>query len=182
MQSIIYVHAYLLDYMPDMQLVPYSQNTQTQSFGLSNMSSFETEFTYETGCHGKGRRTVKGISNNSLPLETTLRVVSELGPTLRMERGKVIRISPTSNLPSQQDKYTLINQLPHRLALKIKLSLAQQALRGIPIYKKLHFINYKIVIVVFYDNRRTIEKQVLDKLVHSDMFLKAKKNFALTNK
>ncbi|XP_043507027.1 zinc finger and BTB domain-containing protein 44-like isoform X2 [Frieseomelitta varia] len=80
------------DYMPDMQLVPYSQNTQTQSFGLSNMSSFETEFTYETGCHGKGRRTVKGISNNSLPLETTLRVVSELGPTLRMERGKVIRM------------------------------------------------------------------------------------------
>lgn len=41
--------------------------------------------------------------------------------------------SPTSNLPSQQDKYTLINQLPHRLVLKIKLSLAQQALRGIPI-------------------------------------------------
>ncbi|XP_003396978.1 protein abrupt [Bombus terrestris] len=80
------------DYVPDMQLVPYNQNTQTHPFGLSNMTGFESEFTYETGCHSKGRRTVKGISNNSLPLETTLRVVSELGPTLRMERGKVIRM------------------------------------------------------------------------------------------
>ncbi|KAG6800519.1 zinc finger and BTB domain-containing protein 44 isoform X1 [Apis mellifera caucasica] len=80
------------DYVPDMQLVPYNQNAQTQPFSLSNVSGFENEFTYETGCHNKGRRTVKGISNNSLPLETTLRVVSELGPTLRMERGKVIRM------------------------------------------------------------------------------------------
>ncbi|XP_076763961.1 uncharacterized protein LOC143431259 [Xylocopa sonorina] len=76
----------------DMQLIPYNRNAQTQSFGLSNMTGFESEFTYETGCHSKGRRTVKGISNNSLPLETTLRVVSELGPTLRMESGKVIRM------------------------------------------------------------------------------------------
>ncbi|CAK9833404.1 Broad-complex core protein isoform 6 [Anthophora retusa] len=80
------------DFVPDMQLVPYNQNTQSQPFGLSNMTGFESEFAYETGCHSKGRRTVKGISNNSLPLETTLRVVSELGPTLRMERGKVIRM------------------------------------------------------------------------------------------
>ncbi|XP_017795659.1 PREDICTED: modifier of mdg4-like [Habropoda laboriosa] len=80
------------DFVPDMQLVPYNQNIQTQPFGLSNMTGFESEFAYETGCHSKGRRTVKGISNNSLPLETTLRVVSELGPTLRMERGKVIRM------------------------------------------------------------------------------------------
>ncbi|CAL7936135.1 unnamed protein product [Xylocopa violacea] len=80
------------DRAPDMQLVPYNRNAQTQSFGLSNMTGFESEFTYETGCHSKGRRTVKGISNNSLPLETTLRVVSELGPTLRMESGKVIRM------------------------------------------------------------------------------------------
>ncbi|CAK9797116.1 Broad-complex core protein isoform 6 [Anthophora quadrimaculata] len=80
------------DFVPDMQLVPYNQNTQSQPFGLSNMTGFESEFAYETGCHSKGRRTVKGISNNSLPLETTLRVVSELGPTLCMERGKVIRM------------------------------------------------------------------------------------------
>ncbi|XP_076169461.1 uncharacterized protein LOC143147772 [Ptiloglossa arizonensis] len=80
------------DLIPDMQLVPYNQNTQTQAFGLSNMTGLQGEFTYETGCHGKGRRTIKGISNNTLPLETTLRVVSELGPTLRMERGKVIRM------------------------------------------------------------------------------------------
>ena len=80
------------DFVPDMQLVPYSQNVQSQSFGLNNMTGLEGEFPYELGCHNKGRRTVKGISNNSLPLETTLRVVSELGPTLRMERGKVIRM------------------------------------------------------------------------------------------
>lgn len=40
----------------------------------------------------KGRRTVKGISHSTLPLETTLRVVSELGPTLRVDRGKVVRM------------------------------------------------------------------------------------------
>lgn len=80
------------DFLPDMQLVPYSQNVQSQPFGLNNMTGLEGEFPYELGCHNKGRRTVKGISNNSLPLETTLRVVSELGPTLRMERGKVIRM------------------------------------------------------------------------------------------
>ncbi|XP_043261703.1 modifier of mdg4-like [Colletes gigas] len=80
------------DFIRDMQLIPYNQNIQTQSFGLSNLTGLQSEFTYETGCHGKGRRTIKGISNNTLPLETTLRVVSELGPTLRMERGKVIRM------------------------------------------------------------------------------------------
>ncbi|XP_076248345.1 uncharacterized protein LOC143188145 isoform X2 [Calliopsis andreniformis] len=78
------------DFVPDMQLVPYNQNTQTQPFG--NISGPQNEFPYDSGCHNKGRRTVKGISNNILPLETTLRVVSELGPTLRMERGKVIRM------------------------------------------------------------------------------------------
>ncbi|XP_017892557.1 protein tramtrack, beta isoform-like isoform X2 [Ceratina calcarata] len=80
------------DYVPEMQLVPYDQNAQIQPYGLSNMTGIENEFTRETGCRTKGRQTVKGISNNSLPLETTLRVVSELGPTLRMERGKVIRM------------------------------------------------------------------------------------------
>ncbi|XP_033321380.2 uncharacterized protein LOC117217698 isoform X1 [Megalopta genalis] len=80
------------DFVPDMQLVPYDQNSQTQSFGVGNMTGLQNEFAYESGCHSKGRRTVKGISNNTLPLETTLRVVSELGPTLRMDRGKVIRM------------------------------------------------------------------------------------------
>ncbi|KAJ8668734.1 hypothetical protein QAD02_010397 [Eretmocerus hayati] len=40
----------------------------------------------------KGRRTVKGLPSSSLSLETTLRVISELGPTIRVERGKVIRM------------------------------------------------------------------------------------------
>ncbi|XP_034933796.1 zinc finger and BTB domain-containing protein 44-like [Chelonus insularis] len=40
----------------------------------------------------KGRRTVKGIQHSALPLETTLRVVSELGPTIRVEKGKVVRM------------------------------------------------------------------------------------------
>ncbi|XP_054006596.1 zinc finger and BTB domain-containing protein 44-like isoform X1 [Hylaeus anthracinus] len=80
------------DFLPDMRLVPYNQDAQSQPFGLNNMTSLQGEFMYESGCHGKGRRTIKGISNNTLPLETTLRVVSELGPTLRMERGKVIRM------------------------------------------------------------------------------------------
>lgn len=59
---------------------------------LGNTTSLQNEFVYDSACQNKGRRTVKGISNNTLPLETTLRVVSELGPTLRVERGKVIRM------------------------------------------------------------------------------------------
>ncbi|CAL1687408.1 unnamed protein product [Lasius platythorax] len=81
------------DFAPDMQLVPYNQNSQTQPFGFSNVTTFRNDFAYDTtNPSSKGRRTVKGIPGSSLPLETTLRVVSELGPTLRMERGKVIRM------------------------------------------------------------------------------------------
>ncbi|XP_070167140.1 zinc finger and BTB domain-containing protein 44 isoform X2 [Polyergus mexicanus] len=81
------------DYTPDMQLVPYNQNSQNQPFGFSNVTAFRGDFAYDTAnASSKGRRTVKGIPGSSLPLETTLRVVSELGPTLRMERGKVIRM------------------------------------------------------------------------------------------
>lgn len=77
-----------------MQLVPYNQNSQNQPFaGFSNVTAFRGDFAYDTAnASSKGRRTVKGIPGSSLPLETTLRVVSELGPTLRMERGKVIRM------------------------------------------------------------------------------------------
>lgn len=57
------------------------------------MATYQGNFTaYDTSTSNKGRRTVKGIPGSSLPLETTLRVVSELGPTLRVERGKVIRM------------------------------------------------------------------------------------------
>ncbi|XP_024869966.1 modifier of mdg4-like isoform X1 [Temnothorax curvispinosus] len=81
------------DITPDTQLVPYNQNSQTQPFGLSDTATYPSDFTYETAnSSNKGRRTVKGIPGSSLPLETTLRVVSELGPTLRMEHGKVIRM------------------------------------------------------------------------------------------
>ncbi|XP_011057216.1 PREDICTED: modifier of mdg4-like isoform X1 [Acromyrmex echinatior] len=82
------------DFAPDTQLVPYNQNSQTQPFvGLNETTIYPSDSTYETANSStKGRRTVKGISGSSLPLETTLRVVSELGPTLRMEHGKVIRM------------------------------------------------------------------------------------------
>ncbi|KAL6446985.1 hypothetical protein ACFW04_001393 [Cataglyphis niger] len=81
------------DYAPDMQLVPYNQNSQNQPFDFNNVTAFRGNFTYDTAnASSKGRRTVKGIPGSSLPLETTLRVISELGPTLRMERGKVIRM------------------------------------------------------------------------------------------
>lgn len=60
---------------------------------FNNVTAFRGDFTYDTAnASSKGRRTVKGIPGSSLPLETTLRVISELGPTLRMERGKVIRM------------------------------------------------------------------------------------------
>jgi len=63
------------------------------STGLSNVAGFQSDYIYDTANpSNKGRRTVKGIPGSSLPLETTLRVVSELGPTLRVERGKVIRM------------------------------------------------------------------------------------------
>ncbi|XP_032684470.1 zinc finger and BTB domain-containing protein 44-like [Odontomachus brunneus] len=83
------------DFAPDTQLVPYSQNSQTQPFGPSNVTAFQGDYTsYDASVSpsNKGRRTVKGIPSSSLPLETTLRVVSELGPTLRFERGKMIRM------------------------------------------------------------------------------------------
>ncbi|XP_018357920.1 PREDICTED: transcription factor GAGA-like isoform X1 [Trachymyrmex cornetzi] len=82
------------DFAPDTQLVPYNQNSQTQPFvGLNDTTIYPNDSTYETANSStKGRRTVKGISSSSLPLETTLRVISELGPTLRMEHGKVIRM------------------------------------------------------------------------------------------
>lgn len=61
--------------------------------GFTNVTAFRGDFAHDTAnASSKGRRTVKGIPGSSLPLETTLRVVSELGPTLRMERGKVIRM------------------------------------------------------------------------------------------
>lgn len=60
------------------------------SIGINSTIPLQNDFTHTT--RAKGRRTVKGIPNSCLPLEATLRVVSELGPTLRMERGKVMRM------------------------------------------------------------------------------------------
>ncbi|XP_050464221.1 zinc finger and BTB domain-containing protein 44-like isoform X3 [Cataglyphis hispanica] len=69
------------------------ENTQQKQADFNNVTAFRGDFTYDTAnASSKGRRTVKGIPGSSLPLETTLRVISELGPTLRMERGKVIRM------------------------------------------------------------------------------------------
>ncbi|XP_071554244.1 uncharacterized protein [Temnothorax nylanderi] len=71
----------------------YTGNENVPKQGLSDTATYPSDFTYETAnSSNKGRRTVKGIPGSSLPLETTLRVVSELGPTLRMEHGKVIRM------------------------------------------------------------------------------------------
>ncbi|XP_011309852.1 zinc finger and BTB domain-containing protein 17-like [Fopius arisanus] len=59
-----------------------------------NNGDFSKNLPYDSSQQksSKGRRTVKGIPHSTLPLETTLRVVSELGPTLRVERGKVVRM------------------------------------------------------------------------------------------
>ncbi|XP_025264598.1 modifier of mdg4 isoform X3 [Camponotus floridanus] len=70
-----------------------SEENAQQKQDFNNVTTFRGDFAYDTtNASSKGRRTVKGIPGSSLPLETTLRVVSELGPTLRMERGKVIRM------------------------------------------------------------------------------------------
>ncbi|XP_012532038.1 protein tramtrack, beta isoform isoform X2 [Monomorium pharaonis] len=73
----------------------YSGNAEDapKQGSIGDTATYPSDFTYETtNSSNKGRRTVKGIPNSSLPLETTLRVVSELGPTLRMEHGKIIRM------------------------------------------------------------------------------------------
>ncbi|XP_063987737.1 zinc finger and BTB domain-containing protein 14-like [Diachasmimorpha longicaudata] len=62
--------------------------------GHQDDMTYSKTFPYESSQpkSSKGRRTVKGIPHSTLPLETTLRVISELGPTLRVERGKVVRM------------------------------------------------------------------------------------------
>ncbi|XP_014483519.1 PREDICTED: protein bric-a-brac 2-like isoform X3 [Dinoponera quadriceps] len=75
--------------------VLYNSEENAQRQGPSNVTAFQSDYTsYDASASpsNKGRRTVKGITGSSLPLETTLRVVSELGPTLRFERGKMIRM------------------------------------------------------------------------------------------
>ncbi|XP_011329055.1 longitudinals lacking protein, isoforms H/M/V isoform X2 [Ooceraea biroi] len=93
-----------LDYTVDMdtearykpciaEKILYNPEENLQRQDLSNVAGFQGDYMYDTASpSNKGRRTVKGIPGSSLPLETTLRVVSELGPTLRIERGKVIRM------------------------------------------------------------------------------------------
>ncbi|XP_015602561.1 zinc finger and BTB domain-containing protein 7C isoform X2 [Cephus cinctus] len=83
---------YPQDFVPNSKLTPYNSNCQEESLGYTNIeAALRGDFPYDPSL-SKGRRTVKGIPGSSLPLETTLRVVSELSPTLRMERGKVIRM------------------------------------------------------------------------------------------
>ncbi|KAL6446984.1 hypothetical protein ACFW04_001393 [Cataglyphis niger] len=86
------IEARYKSYTAEKILYNSEENTQ-QKQDFNNVTAFRGNFTYDTAnASSKGRRTVKGIPGSSLPLETTLRVISELGPTLRMERGKVIRM------------------------------------------------------------------------------------------
>lgn len=66
------------------------QNSELHNYNPN--IEYGKDFPYDSGSYGRGRKTVKGITGSSLPLESTLRVVSELGPTLRVERGKLIRM------------------------------------------------------------------------------------------
>ncbi|XP_046411496.1 zinc finger and BTB domain-containing protein 6-like isoform X1 [Neodiprion fabricii] len=75
------------------QLLTYNPSNQDEPLPFSHLEeTFGTDFSFNGGNYSRGRKTVKGIPGSSLPLETTLRVVSELGPTIRVERGKVIRM------------------------------------------------------------------------------------------
>ncbi|XP_046753989.1 zinc finger and BTB domain-containing protein 44-like isoform X2 [Diprion similis] len=75
------------------QLLTYNPSNQDEPLPFSRLDeTFGTDFSFNGGSYSRGRKTVKGIPGSSLPLETTLRVVSELGPTMRVERGKVIRM------------------------------------------------------------------------------------------
>ncbi|XP_033223300.1 protein bric-a-brac 1-like isoform X2 [Belonocnema kinseyi] len=79
----------------DLQPDPHMQYSQPESsLNYSNTeASFQNDYPSDSAsCSNRGRRTVKGIPGSSLSLETTLRVISELGPTIRVERGKVIRM------------------------------------------------------------------------------------------
>ncbi|KAL6446986.1 hypothetical protein ACFW04_001393 [Cataglyphis niger] len=87
------IEARYKSYTAEKILYNSEENTQQKQADFNNVTAFRGNFTYDTAnASSKGRRTVKGIPGSSLPLETTLRVISELGPTLRMERGKVIRM------------------------------------------------------------------------------------------
>ncbi|XP_020289725.1 protein bric-a-brac 2-like isoform X2 [Pseudomyrmex gracilis] len=70
----------------------YDPKENIQKQGLNN-ATFQNDITYDTtNPSNKIQSAAKDIPSSSLPLETTLRVISELGPTLRMERGKVVRM------------------------------------------------------------------------------------------
>ncbi|XP_051175491.1 GDNF-inducible zinc finger protein 1-like [Leptopilina boulardi] len=77
------------DLPPDPQPVQYSSYQEPPLNYDNTEASFQSD---SASCSNRGRRTVKGIPGSSLSLETTLRVISELGPTIRVERGKVIRM------------------------------------------------------------------------------------------
>lgn len=77
------------DLPPDPQHVQYLPCQEPPLNYDSAEASFQND---SASCSSRGRRTVKGIPGSSLSLETTLQVISELGPTIRVERGKVIRM------------------------------------------------------------------------------------------
>lgn len=91
-----------MDTMLNAQMMYNTPHCQSDSVGFHDTgttctSDFGADPSSSCGRGGgnsasKGRRTVKGLPGSSLSLETTLRVISELGPTIRMERGKVIRM------------------------------------------------------------------------------------------
>ncbi|XP_001603546.1 broad-complex core protein isoforms 1/2/3/4/5 isoform X1 [Nasonia vitripennis] len=89
-----------MDTMLNAQMLPFTvPHCQSDSVGFHDTgTTCAADFSHDpsTSCAAnttnKGRRTVKGLPGSSLSLETTLRVISELGPTIRMERGKVIRM------------------------------------------------------------------------------------------
>ncbi|XP_046753991.1 protein jim lovell-like [Diprion similis] len=52
--------------------------------------AFSADFSTTGGDFSQARQTMRGVPGSSVPLETILRVVSELEPTIRAVRGKVI--------------------------------------------------------------------------------------------
>ncbi|XP_018397059.1 PREDICTED: modifier of mdg4-like isoform X2 [Cyphomyrmex costatus] len=72
----------------------HAGNENAPKQGLNDTTIYSSNSTCEmanSNTNSKGRRTIRGISGSNLPLETTMRVISELTPTLHMEHGKVIR-------------------------------------------------------------------------------------------
>ncbi|XP_043289902.1 uncharacterized protein [Venturia canescens] len=73
-------------------ILPHAENCERESLGTENQPQESKDLNCEEASFSRGKKPVKGLPSDSLPLETTLRVVSEIGPTLRVDRGKVVRM------------------------------------------------------------------------------------------